>query len=103
MQPNQASSLFQIVPPMAFMFIFFYFFIIRPQKAKEKEHQKMLNSLSKNDEVVTSGGIHGTIVNVKDKTFILRIDENVRMEIEKSCVSLKTNNKAELKDKGSEK
>jgi len=68
MPPNQASSLLQIVPPMAFMFIFFYFFIIRPQKAKEKEHQKMLDSLSKNDEIITSGGIHGTIVNVKDKT-----------------------------------
>jgi len=101
MPPNQASSLLQIVPPMVFMFIFFYFFIIRPQKAKEKEHQKMLDSLSKNDQIVTSGGIHGTIVNVKDKTFILRIDENVKMEIEKSCVSLKINNKPELK--GSEK
>jgi preprotein translocase subunit YajC len=47
----------------------------------------MLSSLNKNDEVVTSGGIHGTVVNVKDKTFILRIDDSVKIEIEKNCIS----------------
>ena len=47
----------------------------------------MLDGIDKNDEVVTSGGIHGTIVNVKEKTLILRIDENVKMEIEKSSVA----------------
>jgi len=62
--------------------------LIRPQKSKEKEHQKMLANLNKNDEVVTSSGIHGTIVNVKDKTVILRIDENVKMEIEKNAIAL---------------
>jgi preprotein translocase subunit YajC len=63
--------------------------LIRPQKAKEKEQQKMLSGLDKNDEVVTSGGIHGTIVNVKDKTVILRIDDNARIEIEKNCIAYK--------------
>ena len=58
-----------------------------PQKTKEKEHSKMLTNLNKNDEVVTSSGIHGTIVNVKDKTIILRIDDNVKMEIEKSAIA----------------
>jgi preprotein translocase subunit YajC len=47
----------------------------------------MLNSINKNDEVVTTGGIHGTIVNIKDKTVILRIDENVKVELEKSCIA----------------
>jgi len=46
----------------------------------------MISALNKNDEVVTSGGIHGTIINVKDRTLILRIDENVKIEIEKSCI-----------------
>ena len=64
-----------------------YFLIIRPQQQKEKEHQKMLNAITKNDDVVTTGGIHGTVVNVKDKTFILRVDENVKIEIDKSCVA----------------
>lgn len=75
--------------PLILIFIVFYFLLIRPQKTKEKEHQKMLANLKKNDEVVTSSGIHGTIVNIKDKTVILRIDDNVKIEIEKNCVAYK--------------
>ncbi len=73
--------------PIALIFIVFYFMLIRPQKLKEKEHQKMLSALNKNDEVVTSSGIHATVVNVKDKTVTLRIDENVKIEVEKSCIA----------------
>ena len=85
-QTPQANPLVQFFP-LILIFIIFYFLLIRPQKAKEKEHSKMLANLNKNDEVVTSGGIHGTIVNVKDKTVILRIDDNVKMEIEKNAVT----------------
>lgn len=73
--------------PIILIFIIFYFLLIRPQKSKEKEHQKMLANLNKNDEIVTSSGIHGTIVNIKDKTIILRIDDNVKIELEKNCVT----------------
>jgi len=73
--------------PLILIFIVFYFLLIRPQKQKEKEHQKMIQGLEKNDEIVTAGGIHGTIVNVKEKTLILRIDENVKIEIDKSAVA----------------
>lgn len=73
--------------PLVLIFVVFYFLLIRPQKSKEKEHQKMLQGLNKNDAIVTSGGIHGVIVNVKEKTLILRIDDNVKMEIEKNCVA----------------
>lgn len=81
-----ANPLVQLFP-LALIFIIFYFLLIRPQKQKEKEHRKMLAGISKNDEIVTLGGIHGTIVNVKDKTVTLRIDDNVKMEIEKSSVA----------------
>ncbi len=83
----QANPLLNLVP-LVFIFIVFYFLLIRPQKTKEKEHQKMLGDLSKNDEVVTSSGIHGTIINVKDKSVILRIDDNVKIEIERNCVAV---------------
>ena len=73
--------------PLVIIFVIFYFMLIRPQKSREKEHQKLLNNLNKNDDVVTTGGVHGTIVNVKDKTVILRIDENVKIEIEKSSIA----------------
>jgi preprotein translocase subunit YajC len=73
--------------PLVLVFVIFYFLIIRPQKTREKEHQKMLSNLEKNDEVVTSGGIHGVIVNVKDNTFILRVDDNAKIEVDKNCVA----------------
>lgn len=85
----------QAVSPIVYLFLYipiifiFYFLMIRPQKLKEKERQKMLNSLNKNDEIVTTGGIHGTIVNVKEKTVILRVDDNAKLEIEKNCVAYK--------------
>lgn len=86
MPQAQQASMLQFVP-FILIFVIFYFLLIRPQKTKEKEHIKMLESLSKNDEVVTSSGIHGTIVNVKEKTLIIRVDENVKIEFEKNCVA----------------
>ena len=87
MPQAQAGSPLMNLFPLVIIFAIFYFMLIRPQKTREKEHQKMLGSLNKNDDVVTSGGIHGTIVNVKDKTLILRVDENVKMEVEKSAIA----------------
>ena len=82
-QINPLVNLF----PLIIIFVIFYFLLIRPQKTKEKEHLKMLNNLAKNNEVVTTGGIYGTIVNVKEKSVILRVDENVKIEVEKSCIA----------------
>ena len=73
--------------PLAMIFVVFYFMLIRPQRMRDKEHQKMLSALAKNDEVITSGGIHGTVVNVKETSVVLRVDENVKMEVEKNCIS----------------
>ena len=86
MQPTQVAGLFQFVP-LILIFLVFYLLIIRPQKTKERERQNMLSGLAKNDEVVTTGGIHGIIVNVKDKTVTVRIDDSVKIELEKSCVA----------------
>jgi preprotein translocase subunit YajC len=84
---QQAPSPLVTLMPFILMFVIFYFLLIRPQQKKQKEHQRMLSEIKKNDEVVTSGGIHGTIVNVKDKTFMLRVDDNVKIEISKSAVA----------------
>jgi len=87
MQPTPAMNPLANLIPVALLIVIFYFLILRPQKQREKEHQKLLGSLVKNDEVVTSGGIHGTVVNVKDKTVIVRVDENVKLEVEKGCIA----------------
>lgn len=73
---------------MLLIFAVFYFLLIRPQKKQQDEHKKMLASLSKNDEVITSGGIYGTVVNVKDNSVVLKIDDNVKVEVQKSSVSV---------------
>lgn len=73
--------------PIILIFIIFYFLLIRPQKKAQDLHKKMIASLKKNDEVITSGGIHGTIVNVKDNTVTLKIDDNVKVEVQKNSIS----------------
>jgi preprotein translocase subunit YajC len=82
-----APPLFVNFIPLILIFGIFYFLLIRPQQQKQKEHQKMLSELKKNDEVITAGGIHGVVVNVKDSSVVLKVDENVRIEVEKSHVS----------------
>ncbi len=81
----QAVQLMNIVP-LLFIFLIFYFMIIRPQKLKDKEHRKMVDSLAKNDDVITTGGIHGVVISTKDKSVIIRIDDNVKIEVEKNCI-----------------
>jgi len=72
--------------PVIFIFIIFYFLLIRPQKKAQEELKKMIAGLKKNDEVVTTGGMHGTIVNIKETTVTLKVDDNVKVDVEKSCV-----------------
>ena len=62
-QAQTGSALVNLFP-LVLIFVIFYFFLIRPQKLKEKEHQAMVAALTKNDDVITSGGIHGTILSL---------------------------------------
>jgi len=89
MPQGQAVNPIMNLFPLILIFVIFYFLLIRPQKNKEKEHLKMLAGIGKNDEVITSGGIHGTVVNVKDKSVVLRVDDNTKIEVEKSCIAVK--------------
>ena len=82
--------------PIILIFLIFYFLIIRPQRQKQAEHQKMVQSLKKNDEVITIGGIHGTIINVKDNSVILRIADNVRIEVQKNAIAGPKKGKVEV-------
>jgi len=69
------------------LFALLYFLFIRPQQKRQKEHQKMISELNINDEVITAGGIIGTIVKIKEDTVILRLIDNVRAEFLKSAIS----------------
>ena len=80
------SPIFQFLP-LVFLFVIFYFLLIRPQQQRQKEHANMLKNLEKNDEVVTAGGVHATVVSVGEKTAMIRIAENVKVEVEKSSIT----------------
>lgn len=89
MPTEQAANPMTISPfiPMIIIFLIWYLLIIKPQREKQTQHKKTLEELKKNDEIVTAGGIHATVVNVKEKTLIVRIDDNVKVEIDKEAVS----------------
>ena len=83
---DQPSPILQFLP-LVFLFVIFYFMLIRPQQKKQKEHADLIAKLDKNDEVITVGGVHATVVSVGEKTAVLRIADNVKVEIEKSSIT----------------
>jgi preprotein translocase subunit YajC len=73
--------------PLVFIFGIFYFLLILPQQKRQKKWQEMLNGLKAGDKVVTSGGIRGTIIGLKDDHIHLRVPpDNLRLEVAKSAV-----------------
>jgi preprotein translocase subunit YajC len=73
--------------PMIVIFGIFYFMLIRPQQRKEKERKAMINELKSGARIVFSGGILGTVTNVKDNTFVVRIADGVKIEVARGAVS----------------
>jgi preprotein translocase subunit YajC len=85
--PGAAGPQFQIqLVVMGLIFAGFYFMFIAPQKKKQKAHEKMLATLQSGDEVVTNGGIYGTITNVKEDRFVIRVADNTKIEIGKGFI-----------------
>ena len=82
----QQSSVFMFVW-LGLMVALFYFMLIRPQKRREKERVALLNAVKTGDRVLFAGGFLGTVANVKEKTLIVKISDNVKVEIVRSSVS----------------
>lgn len=73
--------------PLVFIFVIFYFLLILPQQRRQKKWQQMLSELKTGDKVVTSGGIQGTIVALRDNSLHLRVPpDNLRIEVSRSAV-----------------
>ena len=64
-----------------------YFVMFRPQKKRQQEQQRLISALKTGDRVVTNAGIHGLIANVKETTVMLKVADNVKIEVEKSAVT----------------
>ncbi len=72
---------------LAGTFAIFYFLIIRPQQKERRGRERMLAGLKKGDRVVTTGGLHGTIMGLNEHTVILRIADQVRVEVDRAALS----------------
>lgn len=84
--PQQPPMLFQFMP-LIIIAVLFYFLLIRPQQKKQKEHEGLVAGIKTGDKVITSGGIHGIVANVKETTFLLKVADNVKIEIDKNAVA----------------
>ena len=73
--------------PLIFIFIIMYFVMIRPQKKRQEQQQNLIASLKPGARVVTNAGIHGLIANVKETTVIVKVADNVKIEMEKSAIA----------------
>lgn len=73
--------------PLLLMLVVFYFLMIRPQQKRMKEHTAMVGALKKGDEVVTNGGLGGTVTKVGDAYMMVRIADNVEVSVQKSAVA----------------
>lgn len=73
--------------PLIIIFVIFYFLLLRPQMKRAKEQRKMVEALSKNDEVVTTGGLLGKIIEVEDAFITLEVADGVRVKVQKNAVT----------------
>lgn len=80
--------------PILLLFVGMWFLIIAPQRKRQKAHEKMLSELKSGDNIVTSGGIFGTITNVKDDCFVVKIADNTKVEIGKTFVASRIDDKS---------
>ena len=101
--PAAGGSMSATLITFVLIILIFYFLIIRPQKKRDKEAKAMIDAMKKGDKVVTIGGIHGTIVAVRDQTVVVKVDDSARIEFSKSAISTvsskdKVNASAQKKD-----
>lgn len=73
--------------PFVFIFVVMYYVMLRPQMRRQKEQARLVSALKTGDRVITSSGIHGLISNVKDTTVIVKVADNVKLEMDKTAVT----------------
>ncbi|QSR85693.1 preprotein translocase subunit YajC [Methylacidimicrobium sp. B4] len=95
-QPAEMPAFSSLIT-LALIFGVFYFLLIRPQQKARKEQERLIAGVKTGDRVVTSGGMLGTVTNVKDKTVLIRVAENVKVEVLKTSLTSVTKAEAEEK------
>jgi len=86
-ESNPTGQMLQMVGMFVILGVMFYFLLIRPQSKQRKEHDNMLKNVKTGDQILTSGGIYGIVTNVKEKSLMVKIADNVKVEITKSALT----------------
>jgi len=75
--------------PLLLIFVVFYFFLIRPQQKKQKEREKVLESLKRGDKIITIGGLHGTVagLDAEKKTVLVQLGDNLKVTFDRSAIA----------------
>lgn len=84
--PAQQGSSWSGLLMIVLIFVIFWLFFIRPQNKRAKEQQKFRDNLQKGDKIVTIGGIHGKVEEVRETTVLVSVDHNTKIEFEKSAI-----------------
>lgn len=90
---------FSALIPLVLMFAIFYFILIRPQQKKQREHKEMLKALKTGDQILTVGGIYGTIIAIDESKVKLKIAEHVKIDVARSSISSRLGWEGEKKGK----
>src|ERR671936_68237 len=81
-----SNALLTQVVFFAAIFAIFYFLLIRPQQRQKREREQMLAAVKKGDRVVTSSGLHGTVIGLNEHTITLRVDNQVKLEFDRASL-----------------
>jgi len=84
---QQGGGLLRMGGFFAIVLVIMYLLMIRPQQKKDRERRELLESVRVNDQIITVGGIHGTVTAVKDKELIVRVDEKTKLRLSRSALS----------------
>lgn len=83
----EGGGMLQTILMFGLIFVVFYFFMIRPQVKKQKEAKKFKESLKRGDKIITIGGIHGKIAEMKEDTVVIEVEGGNRLRIDKNAIA----------------
>jgi len=100
-EPDPRGQMLQMVGMFVILGVMFYFLLIRPQQKQRKEQENLLKNIKTGDKVLLNSGIYGIVSNVKEKTLMVKIADNVKVEVLKSAVGSVVQKSAEVESPAS--
>ena len=86
MAPQPGSNPWMSFLPLLLIIVVFWFFMIRPQMKRQKELTNFRNTLKKGDSILTTGGIYGTVFDIKEQYVIIEVDDKIKMKVDKAAI-----------------